>query len=209
MIKRIFVVILAFTVLSIFFQSCGGDKTKYVYYRWDSFDISGILTKNGRYCETDLTNNSFNKNDIGFHIYLKSKFDKSFISHKFKLINECYAHMPDFGPKEVYFMSHKLTAIQVITLNDYSENYPANSDITKLFKERKSYNVGQGSEIYNFYPIEQFIPILNADYHLGWYSLSLFLMDTNCVAGKHNFEITFNFDDGTVITKQTGIFNLH
>ena len=200
MIKRILITLLVFHLLAIF-QSCCVNEFK---FRWDDFDID-ILDNSGKIpIITEETN--LNKNALGFRISMKILPEgmpmPSIVSFpKIKFISECYATSCD----NKWIKQHYLIEIQVITLNDYSDNYPANSDITELFKARKSDETKS-----DYTSLDNIISIINEqdDTYGGW-KFDLFLMDKDAHSGEHIFEIRLKFSDDIEMIKQTATLNLY
>jgi len=194
MIKKISILIIIFHIASVF-QSCCVEDYK---FRWVDFNINVIDNSDEIPIITEEIN--LNKNALGFRIIMQDTVYWDDCCHNFSLINKCYATSCD--RKDIPL--HNLTEIQVITINDYSEDYPASSNITELFKARESQNTKS-----DYISIEKIISVINNHDNYTFANFDLYLMDTNCISGEHIFEIILNFSDGVVITKQTNLLNLN
>ncbi len=102
---------------------------------------------------------------------------------------------------------NSLNSLSIKTLYDYSETFPANSDVTSLFMVETWVSVNNGGHDVVFVPIEEHIPILTEYWYIsrngGDIFLPLCLQDTTGKGGKQKFEITITLSDGTVLTHQT------
>jgi len=198
MIKRILITLLVFHLLAIF-QGCCPEMER--EFRWFDFEIQ-ILDNSGEIpIITEETN--LNKNALGMRILLEPLMGynvNTVSSRKFKIISECYAISCE---NYKFIKLHKLIAIQVITVNDYSENYPANSDITELFKARE---INKTKSDYT--SIDNIISIIN-NKNDATGSFDLFLIDKNANSGEHIFEIRLKFSDDIEMVKQTATLNLY
>jgi hypothetical protein len=116
-------------------------------------------------------------------------------------------------PVERCIRTNTITSITVKTMYDYSDVFPAGTDITSLFKAAHHHVV----------PISQ-NPIMTIEALIsdfkdeqtrmeqgGWCPTTnffLFLTDDTGIGGKQRFEISITFDDGLVLVQETSGFML-
>ena len=172
-------------------QSCCTDE--YIH-KWSGFEIQ-IIDSSGNVpviCDDCVINNDA----LVFRISMNDTvlFD---VAQNFNVISECKA--TSCGEK--WTRPHDMTSIIVKTTYNYSENFPAGSDITSLFKARI---VGKENE--NYSTIEKVISLINSatqEFGFPRTHFDLYLFDNTCIGGQQKFEIHILLSDKTVFVKQT------
>ncbi len=175
--KKILLIISSFSLLLL--ASCDQDCiVKFVDFEFDILDFS--ISE-----EPWNVHEEINKDSLGISISMLEDIVKK--QHK---NGGCYCTS---SINSVSYLSIK-------ALYDYSDDFPAGSNITSLFKQKEyAYD---GSSI--FIPVEEYIATLTNSASKNAYAhFSLRLLDTTCISDKQKFEITIGFSDSTIVTKQT------
>jgi hypothetical protein len=165
-------------------------------YTWTDFTID-LVDNTGEFPKV-THGNSLNRNAVALRITFEDTV--TFVAQSFKLMNECYAT----SCGESYNRTHDLLSIRIITLLEYSQNYPKDSDITELFKARESV-VTKGPYI----SIDEIISKINGgSLRNGGHNFDLFLIDTTAIIGQQRFEVQLTMSDGAVLTQMTPTLSL-
>ncbi len=194
MIKKALLIVIVVNLISTFQSCCSEDYT----YKWTGFRVQMI--DNSGIEPTISENKHIPKKALGLRIsMLDTVF---FIARNFKIINTCYAT----SCGESYTRLHDLNSIFIITLNDYSDHIPAETNITSLFRARLATDINK-----EYIPINDIVAEINNGYNHSKQmpDFDLYLMDTSCIGGQQQFEISFILSDGSVFTKQTEIVELY
>ena len=178
-------------------QSCCTDEYT---LKWTGFRIQ-IIDNSGKEPIICDENCIINKNAFGFRISMNDTVFYGIAQNfkNFSLIADCKA--TSCGEK--WRRPHDITSIIIKTIYDYSEEFPAGTDITSLFKARIVKGISQ-----NYNTIDDIIPHINSLKNSNGYSIlspifDLYLMDNTCIGGQQKFEISILLSDEKIFTKQT------
>lgn len=188
MIKKVFIIAIAFNLISLL-QSCCTEEYDYM---WNDFSLT-VIDNSGNY--PALTDgNEINKKALGFRVTLQDSV--IYLAQSIKLMNTCAAT----SCGEEYTRTHKLLSARIKTLLAYSEEYPEDSDITELFMARES----EDSES-TYISVDRIISTINAN--SKGYNISdkfdLYLIDTTAYSGEQLFEIQLTLSDGLTFSQKT------
>jgi hypothetical protein len=191
MIKKVTFLIFAVYLSSIIHSCC----TEEYEYKWKGFEIQ-IIDNSGKEPVICDLNQIINKNALGFRILMNDTV--FYTAQRFSVITECRAT----SCGQQYTRLHSMTSIAVKTIYDYSEKFPAESDITSLFKARISEKINE-----DYDTIDNMISSINATTN-DWNQqktadFDLYLLDNTCAGGKQKFEINILLSDGNMLAKQT------
>src|SRR5690606_17480289 len=137
---KILLILLALPLLDVFYACCNcEDNTEEKFYTNSGFTLKNIDNSG----EEPLESTSVNINKKAYGIRLQvNRQSLSFIkteTYQPLFSQGAYAMSCDCPPEVTYEHSDKVESIKIITLNDFTIDKPANSDITEYFKMRKVY----------------------------------------------------------------------
>jgi len=137
---KILLILLALPLLDVFYACCNcEDNTEEKFYINSGFTLKNIDNSG----EEPLESTSVNINKKAYGIRLQvNRQSLSFIkteTYQPLFSQGAYAMSCDCPPEVTYEHSDKVESIKIITLNDFTADKPANSDITEYFKMRKVY----------------------------------------------------------------------
>lgn len=92
-------------------------------------------------------------------------------------------------------LADPITAIRIYTVNDFNESYPADSDISSLFKEYPLYILNNLEDT-----LDDGKNIVRMDYVNGYFYKALLTPPT---PGTHQFEVEIELKSGKVFTTKT------
>ena len=201
MTKKVMFLFIAGFLISII-QSC---CTDYYTHKWSGFEIQTIDNSGEEPVICDV-NRIISKDALGFRISMNDTVFYGIAQNfkNFSLIADCKA--TSCGTE--WSRPHNITSIIIKTIFDYSEEFPAGTDITSLFKARIVEGLSQ-----NYNTIDDIIPHINSLKNSNGYSIlspifDLYLMDNTCIGGQQKFEISILLSDEKIFTKQTEDLNL-
>jgi hypothetical protein len=110
------------------------------------------------------------------------------------------------------FSINPVRSLSIKALYDYSDDFPAGSDITSLFQQKEyvssfdtsSFTLSPYTVV--FIPVKEYIATLTngeSNYADAYTKFYLQLLDTTSIRGKQKFEIAITLSDSTVLTHQT------
>ena len=191
MAKKVITLILAGYLFSII-QSCCINEYD---CRWTGFEFQ-IINNSGKEPTIWDGNSIINKKAFGFRISMKDTV--LYVAQRFSMIDECRATSCGIRLRRL----HAATSIVIKTIYDYSDFFPANSDITSLFRARISENIKE-----DYATINDVISYINDPSNNSYYKktddFDLYLIDNTCIGGQQKFEINIFLSDGTILKKQT------
>lgn len=150
-------ILVGLPLLDVVYACCNcTDHTEEKSYKISGLSISNIDNSGVEAVET--SSETVNKNAYGIRL----KVDRESLALNQKHNNlylftaGAYAMSCDCPPETMYFPQDKVESIKIVTLNDFNDEKPANSDVTEYFKSPKDYS-----------DVEDTIWDLNGDY--GYY----------------------------------------
>lgn len=136
----ILLILLALPLLDVFYACCNcEDNTEEKFYVNSGFSLQNIDNSGQQPLESSLAN--INKKAYGIRLYVNRQslaFLKKQITQPL-FSQSAYATSCDCLPEVTYDPTDKVESIKIITLNDFTVDKPANSDITDHFKTHKKY----------------------------------------------------------------------
>lgn len=172
-------------ILPVLFKSCGCGTN---FYRRIDFDII-VLDNSGEFSKI-VWDSLVNKKALGFQFPSKDTLiDIGLVPGMDLGMASCYAWSCDPGIEYV----NAISWLKVETLNNYSDQYAAGTNITHLFKYKET--VRDSSDFIAFGDLRD-------------RGSSIFLYDTTAIQGPHKFQFTILTNDGQVIRKASPILTL-
>ncbi|MDR0364524.1 MAG: hypothetical protein LBH92_05865, partial [Bacteroidales bacterium] len=139
--------------------------------------------------------NEINKKAFGIRISVVELFS-DITQAKNELVNQAAATTRAFEYKKI----HDLIDIQVKTIYDYSEKYPAREDISDLFVGRMEQNRCE-----NYSSVANLISEINrlSSSPYSDFKFDLYLMDFTAYSQAQSFEIKLILSNGDELTNRT------
>lgn len=149
------------------------------------------------------TNESVLKTAYGIRLTINREEIANLNHTKFLFMQSAYAISCDDCAEKKFLPKDSITSIRIITLNDFDENHPADSDISAYFKVYKFRVYSTISE-----HIETFL-----NHYINYPSQfesedDFLLMNAPTINTQHAFKIEIHLSDGTILEQQTTPINL-
>jgi hypothetical protein len=113
-----------------------------------------------------------------------------------------YAYDCFCNPTDEFLPNDSITAIRVLTLNDFNSDHPANSDVSGYFKVYTPYS---------FYTIDDYLKYQGNTFYSEselQLSFNMFLMTPPASGGAHQFRVQFILSDGRMLVQDTPTIDL-
>jgi len=196
---KVLLILLALPLLDVFYACCNcGDNTEEKFYTNSGFALKNIDNSGEEPLESASEN--INKKAYGIRLQVNRQ-SLSFIkteTYQPLFSQGAYAMSCDCPPEVTYDHTDKVESIKIITLNDFTIDKPANSDITEYFKMRKLYK-----------DVSELVKSLNYDFS---YTLKeteyfdLLLMVSPAEANvQHQFKLIITFENKPTVELQTTV----
>lgn len=196
---KVLLILLALPLLDVFYACCNcGDNTEEKFYTNSGFALKNIDNSGEEPLESASEN--INKKAYGIRLQVNRQ-SLSFIkteTYQPLFSQGAYAMSCDCPPEVTYDHTDKVESIKIITLNDFTTDKPANSDITEYFKIRKLYK-----------DVSELVKSLNYDFS---YTLKeteyfdLLLMVSPAEANvQHQFKVVITFENKPAVELLTTV----
>lgn len=185
----VFLIIFGLPLLDVFYACCNcSDDTIEKYYV--NSGLSLINLDNSGKQPLEVNSGNINKNAYGIRL----KVNREALSFNLKTQNQflftssAYAFSCDCPPTVTYDPKYKVEYIKIVTLQNFSNEKPANSDVTEYFKTPKLY-----------LDVNEIVGKLNDDF---WDKLKeqesidlLLMVPPSQVATEHQFKMIISFEN--------------
>ena len=198
--------LLLFPIVSVFYSCVCDVTTKYESYFHATLRLKNLDNSGEKVIETETL--QINKNAYGIRLYLTR--ERSIVAcaqqGNFIFIQSAYATSIECPPEYMYSPKDSIVSIKILTLNNFDDTHPANSEITDYFRAAHSYSKIEDyiSSIYYTYGDDnEFENSRNKEV-----ILDLLLMTAPTTDNKQQFEIRVALSDGRILQQQTSEIEL-
>jgi hypothetical protein len=134
-VKRIIILINIICLFSIISNSCGQCDTSNLKYKWDTFDLIKLKitsVENDRITFKEIDTTSYPSEKFGIQIKMNG-YTIAYRNHtKYNWIQDCNAQL--FDCFNDYTTDNNIAEIKIITISNFDNQHPKNSDISDYFQ---------------------------------------------------------------------------
>ncbi|PKP22335.1 MAG: hypothetical protein CVU05_04270 [Bacteroidetes bacterium HGW-Bacteroidetes-21] len=196
-ISKIVVLTLILIILELAF-SC---RKQYSKFRWESLTTKIINNSLSQEIIVSASDSVCYKN-FGIRLSFKPQY---YAFNPISLYNGCYALKLD----DIWTNADTVKSIQIISLQDFNNNYSAGEDVNDIFRCKRSDPDYPSTDIQNLITITALINYMNTPYQEEIFKYDLLLVADSVYKNEHSFIINIELSGNRVLSDTTESFMIY